>query len=86
MHRPSFTRQMEAAKRNAAHKRNMGRHVGASAKGWDWQRPAGDKDAWSTLVRAAKDGWRIARNEARNDFSAACLNGPQEEDDYAIPF
>lgn len=86
MERPSFTRRMEAAKRDAIHHRNAGRHVGASAKGWDFKRPDDGNDDYTIAARIAWDGWRLAYLDARNDFAAACLNLKHREDYSAIPF
>lgn len=78
---------MEAAKREAIHHRNAGRHVGASAKGHAWTRPELDRGDWHSLVHVASEAWRIASADARNDFAAACLNGRNwEEELNAIPF
>jgi hypothetical protein len=82
-----FSRRMEAAQRQAKIARNAGRHVGASAKGWDWKRPELDRDNWHDVVRVTLSEWQSAVLNARNDFAAACLNGRNwEEELNAIPF
>lgn len=82
--RPNFMRAMEQAKRNAMHKRNLGRHVGTCAEGWNVKRPELSRDCFADAFRVAWDGWRIARDEALNDYAVAALNGPAAETD--IPF
>jgi hypothetical protein len=82
-----FSRRMEAAQRQAKIARNTGRHVGASAKGWDLKRPELDRNSFADAFRVAFEAWRVARDDARNDFAAACLNGRNwEEELRAIPF
>ena len=73
-------------RRLAMQNRNKGRHVGASAKGWNYSRPELSRDDWHDAFRMAWDGWRMACREANNDYAAAMLNGPGWEDDCAIPF
>ncbi len=65
----------------AVQRRNRGLHTGASAKGWDYARPELDRNSFADAARLAFDGWRIAAADARNDFSAACLNGPRSDVD-----
>lgn len=68
----------------AMDRRNRGRHVGVSAKGWNVPRPALDPSDFQSHVIMALELWRTDKGEAINDFRAACLNGPGA--DNAIPF
>lgn len=82
--RPNFMRAMEQAKRNAMHLRNKGRHVGASAEGWNRKPLALDRDSFHDAFRVAWNEWQSAKADAINDFQVAMLNGPNAETD--IPF
>ena len=84
----SFTRKMEAAKRAAIHQRNMGRHVGASAKGWDYKRPDGPDD-FRARAQIAREQLALDVKAAWNNYRSAVLNirhGEADFDDFAIPF
>lgn len=80
--RPNFSRVMEQAKRQATHKRNKGQHVGASANGWNRKPLALDRDSFHDAFRVAWNEWRMARDEAINDYRATMLSG----NDTEIPF
>jgi hypothetical protein len=76
----SFTERMAAGRELAQLNRNRGRHVGASAKGWNAPRPIGcDANSWEWLCREARREWRSSCKEIRNDFAAACLSGPDND-------
>lgn len=82
---PSFTRRMEAAKRDAIHHRNMGRHVGASAKGWDFTRPS-DPDDYRTRAQIAREQLKLDIQTIWNTYQSALLNIRHREDFSEIPF
>ena len=60
-------------------RRSRGQHAGRSAAGWDWKRPQAVAGSWDAICAVARDGWRSAVVEARNDFAVACLNGPKSD-------
>ena len=67
-------------------RRNKGLHTGASAKGWNVKRPD-LPDEWASHVHIARRELSLDNAAALNDFRAACLNGPNwEEELNAIPF
>lgn len=78
----SFPERMALGRELAQVARNMGRHTGASAKGWNYKRDTGYEPAsWAWLCEEARREWRTSCREIRNDFAAACLNGPGYEED-----
>ena len=85
MNDQSFTRRMEQAKRQAIHNRNMGRHVGASAKGWDFVRPS-DPDDYRARAQIAREQLRLDVLTAWNDYCSAVLNIRHGEDFADVPF
>lgn len=81
-----FTDKMAGGKLAAQARRNRGLHTGASAKGWNVQRPQ-IEDNWHGRVTLARRELALDFATIRNDFAAACLNGPNwEEELNAIPF
>jgi hypothetical protein len=78
----SFTERMEIGHDLAQVTRNLGRPVGAPAKGWNVKRRDdhdGAAGSWEALCREAKRSWRSDCRLFRNDFAAACLNPINDE-------
>jgi hypothetical protein len=85
-HDHNFSRRMEAAQRQAKIARNAGRHVGASAKGWDWKRPDDDPSDFAAWARRAREQLALDIRTALNDYQAAILNMKHREDFNDCPF
>ena len=83
--RESFTERMADGRDLAQAYRNLGRPVGAPAKGWNTKRgECTDVGSWDYLCREARRDWRAAVREARNDFAAACLNPLNDQPEHWV--
>lgn len=82
----SFTERMEAGRDVAHARRAKGLHTGSSK--WRTISTAEryrdtDVKSWEWLCQEARRDWRNECITIRNDFAAACLNGPGWEADLA---
>lgn len=69
----------------AVQRRNAGLHTGASARGWDWQRPS-DPDDYRARAQIAREQLKLDIQTAWNDYVSACFNIRHGEELDAVPF
>lgn len=69
----------------AVQRRNAGYHTGASAKGWDWQRPS-DPDDYAMRASIAKEQLKLDIQNVWNTYRSALLNIRHGEELDEIPF
>ena len=69
----------------AVQRRNRGLHTGASAKGWDWQRPL-DADEFVARAQVAREQLKLDIQNAWNSYRSACLNIRHGEEFADVPF